>query len=179
MTQIDNVVIPRVQARDGACAKADRNRIAPSRGKARLPSKANGATRNRSSVFWVGGGAGGIRTLDTGLPYTHFPGVRLRPLGHCSALCFCTTASLLECKPVRAASSLARNRGNRPRSRALATNGRPCKPIRVVPDRQPRAIMVNESHWTALRGMAFPANAASRAPFRPRKRAERGFLVWS
>ena len=32
------------------------------------------------------GGAGGIRTLDTGLPYTHFPGVRLRPLGHCSAL---------------------------------------------------------------------------------------------
>ena len=34
------------------------------------------------------GGAGGIRTLDTGLPYTHFPGVRLRPLGHCSALIF-------------------------------------------------------------------------------------------
>mgnify|MGYP006901756852 CR=1 FL=1 len=25
----------------------------------------------------------GIRTLDT-LPYTHFPGVRLRPLGHLS-----------------------------------------------------------------------------------------------
>ena len=34
------------------------------------------------------GGAGGIRTLDTGLPYTHFPGVRLRPLGHCSAFPF-------------------------------------------------------------------------------------------
>ena len=30
------------------------------------------------------GGEGGIRTLDT-LPYTHFPGVRLRPLGHLSA----------------------------------------------------------------------------------------------
>ena len=29
------------------------------------------------------GGEGGIRTLDT-LPYTHFPGVRLRPLGHFS-----------------------------------------------------------------------------------------------
>jgi hypothetical protein len=29
------------------------------------------------------GGEGGIRTLDT-LPYTHFPGVRLRPLGHLS-----------------------------------------------------------------------------------------------
>ncbi len=27
------------------------------------------------------GGEGGIRTLDT-FPYTHFPGVRLRPLGH-------------------------------------------------------------------------------------------------
>ena len=34
------------------------------------------------------GGAGGIRTLDTGLPYTHFPGVRLRPLGHCSVSLF-------------------------------------------------------------------------------------------
>ena len=29
------------------------------------------------------GGERGIRTLDT-LPYTHFPGVRLRPLGHLS-----------------------------------------------------------------------------------------------
>ena len=27
------------------------------------------------------GGEGGIRTLDT-LPYTHFPGVLLQPLGH-------------------------------------------------------------------------------------------------
>ena len=33
----------------------------------------------------LGGGAGGIRTLDTVLPYTHFPGERLRPLGHRSA----------------------------------------------------------------------------------------------
>ena len=33
----------------------------------------------------AGGGAGGIRTLDTVLPYTHFPGERLRPLGHRSA----------------------------------------------------------------------------------------------
>ncbi len=31
------------------------------------------------------GGAGGIRTLDTLLAYTHFPGERLRPLGHRSA----------------------------------------------------------------------------------------------
>src|SRR4051812_11324819 len=38
-------------------------------------------------VWGVGesGGAGGIRTLDTVLPYTHFPGERLRPLGHRSA----------------------------------------------------------------------------------------------
>lgn len=32
------------------------------------------------------GGATGIRTLET-LPSTHFPGVRLRPLGHRSASC--------------------------------------------------------------------------------------------
>ena len=35
--------------------------------------------------FRVNGGAGGIRTLDTLLTYTHFPGERLRPLGHRSA----------------------------------------------------------------------------------------------
>ena len=28
------------------------------------------------------GGEGGIRTLDTLLTYTRFPGVRLKPLGH-------------------------------------------------------------------------------------------------
>ncbi len=28
----------------------------------------------------------GIRTLDTLLRYTHFPGVRLRPLGHLSKI---------------------------------------------------------------------------------------------
>ena len=32
--------------------------------------------------FLVSGGEGGIRTLDTLLTYTHFPGVRLQPLGH-------------------------------------------------------------------------------------------------
>ena len=47
-----------------------------------------------------GGGAGGIRTLDTVLPYTHFPGERLRPLGHRSAC--------LEGRPCRQ----ARRRGN-------------------------------------------------------------------
>lgn len=33
------------------------------------------------------GGEGGIRTLDTLLTYTHFPGVRLQPLGHLSDNC--------------------------------------------------------------------------------------------
>ena len=40
------------------------------------------------------GGEGGIRTLDT-LPYTHFPGVRLRPLGHLSVRAEFSTASPL------------------------------------------------------------------------------------
>jgi hypothetical protein len=34
-------------------------------------------------AFLNNGGEGGIRTLGT-LPYTHFPGVLLRPLGHLS-----------------------------------------------------------------------------------------------
>ena len=32
-------------------------------------------------LFFEYGGEGGIRTPDT-LPYTHFPGVLLQPLGH-------------------------------------------------------------------------------------------------
>src|SRR5207302_10997940 len=39
----------------------------------------------KQSLMVEAGGAGGIRTLDTVLPYTHFPGERLRPLGHRSA----------------------------------------------------------------------------------------------
>ena len=35
-------------------------------------------------VIVVYGGEGGIRTLDTLLTYTHFPGVLLKPLGHLS-----------------------------------------------------------------------------------------------
>ena len=31
----------------------------------------------------------GIRTLDTLLAYTHFPGVLLRPLGHLSVCLYC------------------------------------------------------------------------------------------
>src|SRR5574338_95406 len=47
---------------------------------------ATGRRQLRSVEKYGGnGGAGGIRTLDTVLPYTHFPGERLRPLGHRSA----------------------------------------------------------------------------------------------
>ena len=45
----------------------------------------SGLAGNYSEKSTRGGGAGGIRTLDTLLTYTHFPGERLRPLGHRSA----------------------------------------------------------------------------------------------
>ena len=38
-------------------------------------------------LFFEYGGEGGIRTPDT-LPYTHFPGVLLQPLGHLTKLSF-------------------------------------------------------------------------------------------
>ena len=38
-------------------------------------------------LFFKYGGEGGIRTPDT-LPYTHFPGVLLQPLGHLTILLF-------------------------------------------------------------------------------------------
>ncbi len=48
-------------------------------------------TGYREPVFLFNGGEQGIRTLDT-LPYTHFPGVRLRPLGQLSILDSSTNA---------------------------------------------------------------------------------------
>ena len=42
-------------------------------------------------LFSEYGGEGGIRTPDT-LPYTHFPGVLLQPLGHLTILYCCLTA---------------------------------------------------------------------------------------
>jgi hypothetical protein len=45
------------------------------------PRKKRELTRAVETLKIVYGGEGGIRTLGT-LPYTHFPGVRLRPLGH-------------------------------------------------------------------------------------------------
>ncbi|CTP99141.1 hypothetical protein BN1007_100006 [Klebsiella variicola] len=40
-------------------------------------------------LFLKYGGEGGIRTPDT-LPYTHFPGVLLQPLGHLTILSCCS-----------------------------------------------------------------------------------------
>ena len=48
-----------------------------------VPSRPRDAAGDRFVKF--DGGAGGIRTHDTLVTYTHFPGVRLRPLGHRSA----------------------------------------------------------------------------------------------
>ncbi len=42
-------------------------------------------------LFLKYGGEGGIRTPDT-LPYTHFPGVLLQPLGHLTKLFCCPTS---------------------------------------------------------------------------------------
>jgi MFS superfamily sulfate permease-like transporter len=47
-------------------------------------AEAAGAKTQLTGV--INGGAGGIRTLDGLLTHTHFPGERLRPLGHRSAL---------------------------------------------------------------------------------------------
>lgn len=46
---------------------------------------ASGSCERRDHSGSGNGGAGGIRTHDTLLTYTHFPGERLRPLGHRSA----------------------------------------------------------------------------------------------
>ena len=43
-------------------------------------------SRAYESSFVVNGGERGIRTLDTLLTHTHFPGVLLQPLGHLTVL---------------------------------------------------------------------------------------------
>src|SRR5262245_43360778 len=45
---------------------------------------AHRTTKNQTKSPYTGG-EDGIRTHDTVLPYTHFPGVRLQPLGHLSS----------------------------------------------------------------------------------------------
>ncbi len=53
-------------------------------GSAHRPAPHKQKTPLVSGVFCLYGGEGGIRTLGTLVTYTHFPGVRLRPLGHLS-----------------------------------------------------------------------------------------------
>ena len=45
--------------------------------------------------FLDGGGERGIRTPDTLLTYTHFPGVRIRPLCHLSRVCHVKRARII------------------------------------------------------------------------------------
>lgn len=50
--------------------------------------------------FYKIGGEGGIRTLDTRLTYTHFPGVRFQPLTHFTVFspADLNTAQIIDCK---------------------------------------------------------------------------------
>ena len=72
-------------------------------------------SENKSSLklpyYLITGGEGGIRTRDTELPYTRFPGVLLQPLGHLTAPKHPTVVvvwngahyieNLAQCKPLR------------------------------------------------------------------------------
>ena|GEM_PF-6345566 len=51
-------------------------------------------------IFYKIGGEGGIRTLDTLLTYTHFPGVRFQPLTHFTVFspADLNTAQIIDCK---------------------------------------------------------------------------------
>ena len=54
---------------------------------------------NHLAGLKVSGGGRGIRTLDTLLTYTHFPGVRLQPLGHPSVEARVIARGSRLCKP--------------------------------------------------------------------------------
>ena len=59
------------------------------KGSNQIPSLS--ATHKKAPIWglFMCGGERGIRTLDTRLAYTHFPGVLLQPLGHLSGNSFC------------------------------------------------------------------------------------------
>ncbi len=79
----------------------------------------------------VSGGERGIRTPDTVLPYTHFPGVRLQPLGHLSRRAAVghrrrrsSSRSPAKCQPsIRSRSPLSCDRGLRPGDQARPSAG--------------------------------------------------------
>ena len=59
----------------------------------------------RQGSFLLDGGEGGIRTLDT-LPYTHFPGVLLQPLGHLTVVELLFRREFITCKTIQSFSVL-------------------------------------------------------------------------
>tara|TARA_B100000029_G_scaffold262336_1_gene258516 strand:+ start:43 stop:348 length:306 start_codon:yes stop_codon:yes gene_type:complete len=68
-----------------------RARFSVSGGVPTATDEADGFPTNKKPQQMLGfciGGEGGIRTLDTLLTYTHFPGVLLQPLGHLSKKLF-------------------------------------------------------------------------------------------
>ena len=56
-------------------------------------------------LFFKYGGEGGIRTPDT-LPYTHFPGVLLQPLGHLTVVELLFRREFITCKTIQSFSVL-------------------------------------------------------------------------
>jgi hypothetical protein len=90
------------------------------------------AHRDRGIGRVMIGGGGGIRTLDTGVPYTHFPGVRLRPLGHPSRTCLLSTQW-----PSRPNALRAFRRARAEKAGDSSRRAAGCKPLRVADSSQP------------------------------------------
>ncbi len=74
------------------CPTGCRQLSNPGRGFSSPPGECNRRKKKpvlAYELFFEYGGEGGIRTPDT-LPYTHFPGVLLQPLGHLTILFCCS-----------------------------------------------------------------------------------------
>src|SRR5690606_3933210 len=99
------------------------------------------------------GGEGGIRTLDTLLTYTHFPGVRLQPLGHLSANLSTRISILATSFPVRCAAG----RGGEPgRRRARVNHGGADGNVRQPAASAARPVHKRSIPWRAVSGSSAP-----------------------
>ena len=108
------------------------------------------APRNRGKPVWKFGSGGerGIRTLDTRLTYTHFPGVRLQPLGHLSS----KRQILLQLTP------LVSNHLYHGRNSYMVTIDRLEKPIlRTTNGARQRPSIIDQAQWPCLSNPAIPA----------------------